>query len=39
MKWSIFLISWYIGMAFSPSRLTNWLSEAKHPANFGTSLI
>jgi hypothetical protein len=38
MKWSVFFISWYSGMAFSPSRLTNRLSEAKQPANFCTSL-
>jgi hypothetical protein len=38
MKWSIFFISWYKGMAFSPSRLANRLSEAKHLANFCTSL-
>jgi hypothetical protein len=28
-KWSVFFISWYSGMDFSPSRLTNQLSEAK----------
>jgi hypothetical protein len=38
MKWSIFFISWYSGMAFSPSQLTNQLSEAKQPANFYISL-
>jgi hypothetical protein len=38
MKWSVFFISWYSGMAFSTSRLTNRLSEARHPANFYTSL-
>jgi hypothetical protein len=38
MKWFVFFISWYSGMAFSPSRLTNRLSEAKHPANFCISL-
>jgi hypothetical protein len=38
MKWSVFFISWYSGMAFPLSRLTNRLSEAKQPANFCTSL-
>jgi hypothetical protein len=37
-KWSVFFISWYSGIAFSPSRLTKRLSEAKQPANFCTPL-
>jgi hypothetical protein len=38
MKWSIFFICCYSGIAFSLSRLTNRLTEAKQPANFCTSL-
>jgi hypothetical protein len=37
-KWSVFFINWYGGMTFSPSWLTNRLSEAKQLANFCTSL-
>ena len=33
---SVFFISWYNGSAFSPSRLTKRLREARHPVNFWT---
>src|SRR4051812_6963048 len=35
---SVLFINWYKGIAFSPSRLRNRLSDAKHPMNFLTSL-
>src|SRR4051812_13151005 len=35
---SVFFIRWYKGIAFSPSRLRNRLSDARHPVNFWTSL-
>jgi hypothetical protein len=38
MKWSVFFISWYSSIAFSLSRLTKRLSEAKQPANYCTPL-
>jgi hypothetical protein len=37
-KWSVFFISWYGVIAFSLSRLTKRLSEAKQPANYCTPL-
>ena len=33
----VFFISRYRGSAFSPSRLRNWLTEARQPVNFWTS--
>src|SRR3954466_15369237 len=33
VNFSVFFISWYNGIAFSPSRLRNRLSEARQPVN------
>src|SRR3954463_9034210 len=37
MNLSVFFINWYKGIAFSPSRLRNRLSDARQPVNFFTS--